>query len=543
MNSQSPGNAQLPGNGSVEDDIEMIGLEDVAKRPHSPLHQNGHGTRWQDLDDEDDEDDGEDTSQALLGSPGRVHARTRVVNSVGKLWPQIGNIVIESAPTLLFTTIGLLFTGELLDQVSRWQAMKEVHQLIMIIPVVLNLKGNLEMNLSARLGTAANVGDLDDPALRRSLIFGNLSLLQVQAAVVSFIAACVVLVLGLALPHVAPGASPAAPLNSTSPTDMTARAIAHVLESGILDSRKPISFPKQDEYGAFTFTHLVMVASTAMTAACMSSIVLGSFMCTLIVLCRRYGRDPDNIAPPVASCLGDLVTLCFFGGTSTILIRVINTPIPLFLSIFIVVFAIACFVLTIRNKHVRPLLTQGWSPLFGAMVISTGTGIVLDRFVSRYEGFALLAVVISGLPGSVGSILVSRLSTSLHAAALAISPISTRSATGRNAPEPSTRLVMFTLLFVTLPVEIIFLAVLRGLGWLHLPFIFVAFSIVFFFFAVLISLYVAKFLTNFLWSKKRDPDMYALPIHSALMDLVGQILLAICFEIVQLFAKTPHMRS
>lgn len=32
----------------------------------------------------------------------------------------------------------------------------------MIIPVVLNLKGNLEMNLSARLGTAANTGLLDD---------------------------------------------------------------------------------------------------------------------------------------------------------------------------------------------------------------------------------------------------------------------------------------------------------------------------------------------------------------------------------------------
>jgi len=30
------------------------------------------------------------------------------------------------------------------------------------------------------------------------------------------------------------------------------------------------------------------------------------------------------------------------------------------------------------------------------MVISSGTGVVLDMFVSRYEGFPLLAVVISG---------------------------------------------------------------------------------------------------------------------------------------------------
>ena len=42
--------------------------------------------------------------------------------------------------------------------------MIRVDELIMIIPVVLNLKGNLEMNLSARLGTAANLGHLDKPA-------------------------------------------------------------------------------------------------------------------------------------------------------------------------------------------------------------------------------------------------------------------------------------------------------------------------------------------------------------------------------------------
>ena len=74
---------------------------------------------------------------------------------------------------------------------QHWKAMSQIDELIMIIPVVLNLKGNLEMNLSARLGTAANMGDLDHPSKRRSIILGNLSLLQVQATIVSFVAACV----------------------------------------------------------------------------------------------------------------------------------------------------------------------------------------------------------------------------------------------------------------------------------------------------------------------------------------------------------------
>jgi solute carrier family 41 len=49
-----------------------------------------------------------------------------------------------------------------------------------------------------------------------------------------------------------------------------------------------------------------------------------------------------------------------------------------------------------RNKSVQDLLFQGWIPLFGAMAISCASGILLDMFASRYQGFALLAIVISG---------------------------------------------------------------------------------------------------------------------------------------------------
>ena len=129
------------------------------------------------------------------------------------------------------------------------------------------------------------------------------------------------------------------------------------------------------------------------------------------------------------------------------------------------------------------------------MIISSGTGIVLDVFVSRYEGFAVLAVVISGtylfslvklnpnpitgLPGAAGSIFVSRLSTSLHATAVALSHPSAP-ATVRKDHEPSPGLVMLALLLITLPVEIIFLGILDGLQWLKLPILFVALRLCFF---------------------------------------------------------------
>ena len=77
----------------------------------------------------------------------------------------------------------------------------------------------------------------------------------------------------------------------------------------------------------------------------------------------------------------------------------------------------------------------------------------------------------------------SRLSTSLHAAAVALSHPSA-SATVRRHHEPSLVLMMLMLLLITLPVEIIFLGALDGLDWLNLPFLFVAFAIVFFCYAV-----------------------------------------------------------
>ncbi|KAL1661677.1 hypothetical protein GGF50DRAFT_129319 [Schizophyllum commune] len=462
--------------------------------------------------------------------------------------------------------------------------MQRVDQLIMIIPVVLNLKGNLEMNLSARLGTAANTGLLDDEAdegdgrnivslndeedddarlpltsrpassPRRQIIIGNLALLQVQAAVVSFVAACVSIGLGMVVPRgegeVSGGET------STLDGDIDSEKTA--------DARPPppttASVGDQDG-GEDDF---IFLAATATASAALSALLLGAFMCALVVGCRRFNLDPDNIAPPVAACLGDLVTL---------------------------------------------------------VLIGSGTGIVLDLFVSRYEDFAVLAVVISGLPGSVGSIFTSRLSTQLHAGAgkdgikadvmgagadeeqrglLADeedgTPLTARPSDARSAkpshrrtpsssharspssasfrrasshypptpgapsfptpgvsslshhhhptpPSPPPLTVAITLLLITLPVELIFLAVVRGLGWLELPLLFVGCSVVFFCVAVTISLLVAYHLTKFLWSRGLDPDSNALPLHSSLMDLVGQLLLVLCFELVSLMGVVVETRA
>jgi solute carrier family 41 len=116
--------------------------------------------------------------------------------------------------------------------------MREVDQLIMIIPVVLNLKGNLEMNLSARLGTAANIGELDDPSVRRSMIIGNLALLQVQAISVSFIASCTALVIGRFVPQNTP-----MPVKGSAPPIKNSTTVRDIHDYTTIDFRHAISLP------------------------------------------------------------------------------------------------------------------------------------------------------------------------------------------------------------------------------------------------------------------------------------------------------------
>ncbi|CDO71876.1 hypothetical protein BN946_scf184940.g23 [Trametes cinnabarina] len=490
------------------DTIEMTGMEEI---PVTPARRGSYGAAQyvagsHDSDSDSDTEDGGD--QALLGPRLRTRGPERSQErSKDDIFGQVKRIVIETAPTLLLTTTGLLFTGEILDHVSHWKAMTQIDELIMIIPVVLNLKGNLEMNLSARLGTAANMGDLDHPSKRRSIILGNLSLLQVQATIVSFVAACVSFLMSRIV------SATAGMGGDSAPPDNAARELMRTLYTRGVHKPKPhkppVPLPPSGPAEYDILTNAIRSVNS------------------------RGG--PDNIAPPVAACLGDLVTLSLLGVISQLLLYVLNTPIPLIITIVLAAAAVGWAYVTHRNEHVKHLLKEGWSPLFVAMAISSGTGIVLDTFVERYSGFALLAVVIAGLPGGVSSIFVSRLSTALHAATTkASSLVSAVQDIQHDKHHPSPRLVMMTLIAVSLPVEIIFLTAVSLLGWIHLPLLFIVLQVLFFLVAITISLSVARITTTLLWKRGLDPDMYALPFQSALTDLVGQLLLVACYEVASL---------
>jgi len=109
-----------------------------------------------------------------------------------------------------------------------------------------------------------------------------------------------------------------------------------------------------------------------------------------------YAFSADNIAPPIASCLGDLITMTLLGVMSTLLILGSGAIAPFLAIGAVVIWAIACAYFVLQNEYVKPLLKEGWTPLLASMVITSVSGIVLDLFVDRYDGYALLAVAFGG---------------------------------------------------------------------------------------------------------------------------------------------------
>jgi len=185
---------------------------------------------------------------------------------------------------LLLSLIGLVFTGELLEHLARWRVFQRVDELFILFPMIGNLKGNLEMCLSARLGTSANIGELDHRVIRRALLEANMILLGLQALLISCLAAVLSFVLGLLTVHrlgdaVGPGG------NSTH------------FPGGSEGMDPGLAVGEQEWLEGYTrpgWKQLVMVLATGMGAAGLSSAVLGSFMSSMIVLCQWTGVDPGT---------------------------------------------------------------------------------------------------------------------------------------------------------------------------------------------------------------------------------------------------------
>lgn len=389
--------------------------------------------------------------------------------------------------------LGMVAAGVLLNQVKYWRVFIDIPELMVMVPPLLGLKGNLEMTLACRMSTQANLGNMDTRSAQLSIAGGNLALIQCQAVIAGLVAALLAIIKSLA-------------------------------SSGVVDG-----------------SHVLTLATSAVLTAELASIVLASVMVLVIFVCQRLRVNPDNVATPVAASLGDIITLALLAGSATLLHVTLGhhhwvAGILLGVTIFLV--PVWAF-LAHRNIYTREVLSQGWLPILLAIVVSSGGGYILEFASNKYEGLAAYQPVINGVGGNLVAVQASRISTYLHL-----------NAERRGLPPGESRCVGITgvffggclhartarlLLLLLIPGQLIFVAVIdnvEGNGEaFHGPFVGLYLAAAFI--QVCVLLYVARVLVYSLWTRGVDPDNAAIPFLTALGDLLGGGLLAVVFWLLE----------
>ncbi|XP_036415836.1 solute carrier family 41 member 1 [Colossoma macropomum] len=397
----------------------------------------------------------------------------------------------------LLAGFGTVAAGMVLDIVQHWKVFSEVNEVFILVPALLGLKGNLEMTLASRLSTAANIGQMDTAKEMWKMIMGNLALIQVQATVVGFLA-----------------------------------SIAAVIFGWIPE-------------GHFKMGHAVLLCASSVATAFIASLLLGLIMIGVIVASRKVGINPDNVATPIAASLGDLITLALLAGISTGLYQELDSndyANPL-VCVFFIALTPVWILIARRIPSTREVLYSGWEPVIIAMAISSVGGLILDKTVTdpNFAGMAVFTPVINGVAGNLVAVQASRISTYLHMNGL---PISEPNPSPQKCPTPcstffgsgvNSRSARVLFLLVA-PGHLVFLYTINSMraGHTTLTYVFIAFYLAAALLQVMILLYLADWMVQWMWKRGMDPDNFSIPYLTALGDLLGTGFLALCFHILWL---------
>ena len=171
-------------------------------------------------------------------------------------YTSVKSIVSEALPFELVCTIGGVFAGVIL--VKMIDAIEMIPGLLVLVPAILGMRGNISCTLGSRLGSAIHLGLISrierNPELINN-VAGSLTLSLIMSVVLGILAHLFTVALGM------------------------------------------------ESVG------VVVLVSIAVFAGVSSGLILAVIAVVITIGAFRYGIDPDNVTTPALGTLGDVITM------------------------------------------------------------------------------------------------------------------------------------------------------------------------------------------------------------------------------------------
>lgn len=454
------------------------------------------------------------------GRNGRVNSEQRApgTDSAATL-----STLLQVMAAFLVAGFGNVGAGLILDHVKEWPVFLHVNELFILVPSLLGLKGNLEMTMASRLSTQANLGHMDDVRELLKMAKGNLALVQCQATVVSFAVAIF-----------------ASFVKSISVVPLDQEELSQVNGTTSFANQPVV----QRQMNGVDWDNALILCASSLLTANVACFVLGTMMILVIVGSHKVRIDPDNIAAPMASSLGDMTTAALLAVIAHSIYHYSENQQMPYLALVITMLFLGMLPIWIcvarANPYTSNVISKGWTPIVVAVFISSCGGFILEYGKSRFSRMPVFQPVINGVGGNLVAVQASRLSTSLHRQGkvgqlpakfkLLTGPVEIFFSGKADINFTTARL----LLIMSLPAHLLYFFVIYFIVIDNTAPVTMIFLGLYTFLAVLqvaILLYMAQNLVNLLWRCSIDPDNYSTPLLTATGDLLGGAFLLVVFII------------